>query len=97
LPNDASCIGGFDAAAPKISTSQAASRPVRLKLLVRVQASLEDLRDVLVILAAEVALTYTDLRAFQQQIVIAQNNLKAQKHTAGITRQRFQAGKIPAH
>lgn len=61
-----------------------------------IQAAVEDRRDVLVTLAAEVALNYTDLRSYQQQIVIAQNNLKAQKHTAEITRQRFQAGFVGA-
>ena len=61
-----------------------------------VQAAVEDLRDVLVTLAAEVALNYTDLRSFQQQIVIAQENLKAQKHTAEITRQRYEAGFVGA-
>jgi NodT family efflux transporter outer membrane factor (OMF) lipoprotein len=43
-------------------------------------------------LTAEVALNYVQLRGYQQQIVIAQNNLKAQRHTADITRQRFDAG-----
>jgi multidrug efflux system outer membrane protein len=61
-----------------------------------VQAAVEDRRDVLVTLAAEVALNYTDLRSFQQQIIIAQQNLEAQRHTAEITRQRFQAGFVGA-
>jgi multidrug efflux system outer membrane protein len=43
-------------------------------------------------LAAEVALNYVQLRGYQQQIRIAQENLKAQRHTADITRQRFNAG-----
>ena len=61
-----------------------------------VQAAVEDRRDVLVTLASEVALNYTDLRSFQQQIAIAQENLEAQRHTADITRQRFQAGFVGA-
>jgi len=61
-----------------------------------VQTAVEDRRDVLVTLAAEVGLNYTDLRSFQQQIAIAQENLKAQQHTAEITRQRFQAGFVGA-
>jgi NodT family efflux transporter outer membrane factor (OMF) lipoprotein len=61
-----------------------------------IQAAVEDRRDVLVTLVAEVGLNYTDLRSFQQQIVIAQENLKAQRHTAEITRQRFQAGFVGA-
>jgi multidrug efflux system outer membrane protein len=61
-----------------------------------VQAAVEDRRDVLVTLAAEVALNYTDLRSFQQQIAIAQENLKAQRHTAEITRLRYEAGFVGA-
>ncbi len=60
------------------------------------QAAVEDRRDVLVTLVAEVALNYIDLRSFQQQIIIAQDNLKAQRHTAEITRQRFKAGFVGA-
>jgi multidrug efflux system outer membrane protein len=56
------------------------------------QASVENRRDVLVTLTAEVALNYIDLRAFQQRIAIAQENLKAQQHTAQLTHQRFQFG-----
>ena len=57
-----------------------------------IQASQEGIRDAQVSLVAEVALNYVQLRGFQQQMVIAQNNLKAQQHTAEITRQRFAAG-----
>jgi NodT family efflux transporter outer membrane factor (OMF) lipoprotein len=56
------------------------------------QASVEARRDVLVTLTAEVARNYIDLRAFQQRILIAQQNLAAQKHSAKLTRQRFEAG-----
>ncbi len=49
-------------------------------------------RDVLVSLAAEVAQTYIDLRAFQDRVAIARRNLETQTRSAGITRQRFQAG-----
>jgi outer membrane protein, multidrug efflux system len=61
-----------------------------------VQASVEARRDVLVTLTAEVARTYIDLRAFQQRISIARQNLEVQKHTAELTRQRFQAGFVGA-
>ena len=61
-----------------------------------VLAAVEDRRNVLVTLTAEVALNYVDLRGFQQQIVIAQNNLKSQKHSAELTRQRFQGGFVGA-
>ena len=56
------------------------------------QAAVEDRRDVLVTLTAEVALNYIDLRAFQQRTDIARKNLKAQEHTAELTRKRFEAG-----
>ncbi|NTU48202.1 MAG: efflux transporter outer membrane subunit, partial [Syntrophobacteraceae bacterium] len=56
------------------------------------QAALEDRRDVLVSLVSEVGDNYLNLRGLQQQIVIARKNLEAQKHTAEITRRRFEAG-----
>jgi multidrug efflux system outer membrane protein len=57
-----------------------------------IQTAVEDRRDVLVSLTAEVALNYIDLRTFQQQIAIARKNLEAQQHTAELTRKRFEAG-----
>lgn len=54
--------------------------------------SVEARRDVLVSLAAEIALNYVDLRSFQQRIEIAQRNLKVQQHTADLTRRRFEGG-----
>ena len=56
------------------------------------QAALEARRDVLVTLTAEVARNYIDLRTFQQRIAIARQNLAVQKHSADLTRQRFQGG-----
>ncbi|MGE5839491.1 MAG: efflux transporter outer membrane subunit [Deltaproteobacteria bacterium] len=56
------------------------------------QASIETRRDVLVTLTAEVARNYIDLRGFQQRASIARQNLEAQKHSAKLTRQRFDAG-----
>jgi NodT family efflux transporter outer membrane factor (OMF) lipoprotein len=55
-------------------------------------AAVEARQDVLVTLAAEVARNYVELRGLQQRIAIAGHNLKAQKHTAGLTRQRFEGG-----
>jgi outer membrane protein TolC len=57
-----------------------------------IQAAQAGLHDAQVSLTAEVALNYVQLRGFQQQIVIAQQNLQAQQHTANLTRQRLQAG-----
>jgi multidrug efflux system outer membrane protein len=59
-------------------------------------AAVESRRDVLVTLMAEVALNYIDIRAFQQQIAIAAENLKAQQHTAELTRRRFTGGFVGA-
>ena len=59
-----------------------------------IQFAIEDLRDVLVTLCGEVAINYIELRGFQQEIVISQNNLKAQRHTADLTHQRFNSGLV---
>jgi multidrug efflux system outer membrane protein len=61
-----------------------------------VQAAIENRRGVLVTLAAEVALDYIDIRAFQQQVVIAKNNLHIQMETAKLTRKRFNTGFVGA-
>lgn len=58
------------------------------------QAAVEDRRDVLVSLVAEVGNNYLNLRGFQQQIAIARKNLDAQKHSAEISRKRFEAGYV---
>jgi NodT family efflux transporter outer membrane factor (OMF) lipoprotein len=59
-----------------------------------VRFAVEDHRDVLVTLVSEVALNYIELRGFQQEIVIAQNNLEAQQQTAELTHKKFQGGLI---
>ncbi len=56
------------------------------------KAAVETRRDVLVSLTAEVAVNYINLRAFQQQLVITRKNLAAQRHSAQLTRQRFEGG-----
>jgi multidrug efflux system outer membrane protein len=56
------------------------------------QAAVEAKRDALVTLTAEVGRNYIDLRGLQQRISIAKSNLQAQKHTAELTRQRFEGG-----
>jgi len=57
-----------------------------------IQAAREDLRAVQVTLVSEVALNYIQLRSDQEQIAIAEENLKAEQHTADLTRQRHAAG-----
>lgn len=61
-----------------------------------IQASMDSLRDVQVSLIAEVAVNYIQLRGYQQEIVITQDNLKAQQHTAEIMHQRLTAGFVSA-
>jgi multidrug efflux system outer membrane protein len=61
-----------------------------------IQAAVEDRRDVLVSLVAELGTDYLNLRGFQQQIAIANRNLDAQVHTAEITRKRYDAGFVSA-
>jgi NodT family efflux transporter outer membrane factor (OMF) lipoprotein len=60
------------------------------------EAAVEDRRDVLVTLVGELGNNYLNLRGFQQQVAIARKNLEAQKRTAEITRQRWEAGFISA-
>jgi NodT family efflux transporter outer membrane factor (OMF) lipoprotein len=52
----------------------------------------ENLRDVWVSLAAEVALNYIDLRTYQKRLKIARDNLKIQKETLELIKSRCQAG-----
>ncbi len=56
------------------------------------EASEEDLHDVLVTLLAEVALNYVEVRTFQTRLLIAEANRDAQEETYNITRWRFEAG-----
>jgi NodT family efflux transporter outer membrane factor (OMF) lipoprotein len=58
-------------------------------------ASLEDARDIQVTLLAEVASNYIALREFQQRLALTQQNLDAQRQSADLTRQRYEAGLAP--
>jgi len=49
-------------------------------------------RDVLVILAAEVARNYIDLRGFQQRIAVTRENLRIQADTLELADSRYRAG-----
>jgi multidrug efflux system outer membrane protein len=61
-----------------------------------VEASGEDYRDVLVSLLAEVALSYTDVRSYQERIRLANANVETQQNTLGLTRDRFAVGLVSA-
>lgn len=55
-------------------------------------AAVESRRDLLVSLSAEVANSYLNLRSLQQRLAITRQNLRAQEHSARLTRERFDAG-----
>ena len=57
-------------------------------------ATIEDARDVALLLAAETASTYVDLRSFQRRVAIAHTNVDLQDQTLEITRARFDAGLV---
>jgi NodT family efflux transporter outer membrane factor (OMF) lipoprotein len=53
----------------------------------------EDLKDVQVILTAQVAQAYFALRGAQDRLVVARRNAENQRHTLDVTRQRLEAGR----
>ncbi|MGA8239451.1 MAG: TolC family protein, partial [Desulfobacterales bacterium] len=56
------------------------------------EASWENLHDVLVSLLAEVALNYMEVRTFQARFAVAEANIAAQEATFEYTSSRFEAG-----
>jgi NodT family efflux transporter outer membrane factor (OMF) lipoprotein len=56
------------------------------------QATQEDLRNVLVSLLAEVASNYVQVRTYQALIAVAEANLEAQSETYQLTQWRYEAG-----
>jgi NodT family efflux transporter outer membrane factor (OMF) lipoprotein len=59
------------------------------------EASIEDYRDVMVILMADVAANYVDVRTFQDRIKYLQANVEAQSESLQLTQDRFDAGLSP--
>src|SRR5690606_29592338 len=57
-------------------------------------ATVEDMRDVRVALAAETALTYVEMRAFQRRATLAQTHVDLQRQTLDLVRIRFDAGLV---
>jgi multidrug efflux system outer membrane protein len=57
-------------------------------------ASIEDERDILITLLAEIAQNYVELRGLQTRTTIAGSNLEAQRKTLAVTRSRFEAGLV---
>jgi multidrug efflux system outer membrane protein len=60
------------------------------------QATVEDYRDIMVLLYADVAINYIDVRTAQERIAIAENNLKKQQGTQELTKNRYDSGLVPA-
>jgi multidrug efflux system outer membrane protein len=56
------------------------------------QASQENLHDVLVSLTAEVAVNYVEVRTYQKRLSVTLANLKIQQETFSLTQARYQAG-----
>jgi NodT family efflux transporter outer membrane factor (OMF) lipoprotein len=61
-----------------------------------IQSARDNIHDTQVTVCAEIALDYIQLRGSQEQIDIADNNLKSEERTAGLTRQRLAAGFVSA-
>lgn len=59
----------------------------------RVSAAQEDLRDVHLVLAAELASAYHDLRGAQERLATAQHNATNQRNTLALTLDRLAAGR----
>ncbi len=55
-------------------------------------AAVEDARDVLITLLAEVARNYIEARGFQGRLAIAYRNIEAQREVLDVTQSRFAAG-----
>ncbi|MCK5675760.1 MAG: TolC family protein, partial [Verrucomicrobia bacterium] len=60
------------------------------------QASVENYRDILVVLYADIARNYINVRTVQARITFSENNLKAQLETMELTKNRFDSGLVPA-
>lgn len=60
----------------------------------QLEASEEDLRDVVVSILAEVALNYIEVRTYQTRLIIADANLDAQEETLALVEARYRSGLI---
>ncbi len=58
------------------------------------ETSIEDYRDVLVVLYAEVATAYLDVRAFQERVRLAQQNVDSQRETLDLVAVRNRVGLV---
>lgn len=58
------------------------------------EASVEDYRDVLVLMQAEIARNYVDLRAMQQRLTIAERNVALQERSLDLAKEKARAGVV---
>jgi multidrug efflux system outer membrane protein len=59
------------------------------------EASMEDYRDVLVVLYADVSTNYVEVRALQDRIKYVRGNIETQRKSLQLTKDRFDAGLAP--
>jgi len=59
-----------------------------------VDAAIEDYRDVLVVLYAQIGISYVNVRTLQERIAFNEQNIEAQRSTLQIVRDRNQAGLV---
>lgn len=59
------------------------------------QATIEDYRDTLIILHAQIADTYLSIRETQMRMRLLQENIRNQESTRSLTRGRYEAGLVP--
>ncbi len=59
------------------------------------EASMEDYRDILVVLYAEVSYNYVEVRALQDRIKYVRGNIETQRKSLQLTKDRFDAGLAP--
>ncbi len=97
----ASSLGGSTGAADQWSVGASAAWEIDVFGRVRrsveaavaqYEGSIEDHRDLRVILLAEVGLAYVDVRAFQARLRFARQNAEAQRESLGLTEERREAG-----
>ena len=62
-----------------------------------VGASIEDYRDVMVSLYAQVAINYVNVRSIQQRLIYAQDNVDSQRQTLALVEFRLEAGLVPPY
>lgn len=60
------------------------------------QATVENYRDIMVLLYADIAAQYINVRTLQERIMLAEDNLESQQGTLEFTRNRLDAGLVPA-